>query len=559
VVPIWDGGTRDALNECTMTRRNIVLTVLIFNLLIAALVFAEQTVGLFIYNPAAASEGYTLFSPLQTTSTYLIDNYGRQVHKWESQYIPGLATYLCENGLLLRAGDLAQQQNFESGGRGGVIQELDWSGNEVWRFEYSSDQYLQHHDIMQLPNGNILMIAWEMKTYSQAIEAGRDPALLTYFELWPDHIIEVNPDSNEGTIIWEWHIWDHLIQDHDSTKANYGQVGNAPGLIDLNYTARRQDLQGIPDWTHVNSVDYSPEFDQILLSVPGFCEVWVIDHSTTAAEAAGHTGGNSGRGGDLLYRWGNPEAYRAGTLQDRKLFFQHDAQWIQPGFPGEGNIIVFNNGLDRPGPDYSSVEEIVPPADSLGHYFLQPGASYGPEEQAWIYAAENPSDFYSATFSSAQRFPNGNTLICSGDNGIFFEINPDTEIVWLYVNPILRTGPMMQGDPIPNDPNGGRLNPVYKIRRYGIDFPGFQGHQLIPANPIEIYPHHIADLAIGVLAGSVTLTWQAILHPFALYNIYASADPFGAYYLIDSTRDMMWSGLQSQDHRFFRVTFDITP
>ncbi|MGC8644373.1 MAG: hypothetical protein ACP5XB_31305, partial [Isosphaeraceae bacterium] len=60
------------------------------------------------------------------------------------------------------------------------------------------------------------------------------------------------------------------------------------------------------------------ELDQILLSVHSFSEIWIIDHGTTTAEAATHKGGRSGKGGDLLYRWGNPQAYRAGTAADQQ-------------------------------------------------------------------------------------------------------------------------------------------------------------------------------------------------------------------------------------------------
>src|SRR5262249_36877966 len=98
-----------------------------------------------------------------------------------------------------------------------------------------------------------------------------------------------------------------------------------------------------PDWTHVNAVSYNPRFDQIMISVRETNEVWIIDHSTTTAEAAAHRGGKYGMGGDILYRWGNPRAYRAASVADQKLFAQHDAHWIPAGLPGEGNLLVFNN------------------------------------------------------------------------------------------------------------------------------------------------------------------------------------------------------------------------
>jgi hypothetical protein len=249
----------------------------------------------------------------------------------------------------------------------------------------------------------------------------------------PDHIIEVEPTGpTSGNIVWEWHIWDHLIQDYDSSKTNYGSVADHPELVDINY-GELNSL--ISDWLHSNSIDYNEEFDQILLSVRNFNEIWVIDHSTTTAEAASHTGGYGGKGGDLLYRWGNPETYRAGTTDDEKLFSQHDATWIKSGCPGEGNILIFNNGLNRPDGHYSTVDEITPPVNDNGEYYLEPGSSYGPESLTWSYVGSPPGSFYSAGISGAQRLTDGNTLICNGMAGKFFEVTPNGITIWQYVNP----------------------------------------------------------------------------------------------------------------------------
>ena len=545
-----------------MTKRVISFLLLTVIWLASTIANAQQqTVGVFVYDSIMVCDGYTLFSPRETTMTYLIDNHGRQVHSWSSEYRPGVSVYLSENGHLVRPGILASHPLFITGGGGGIIQEMDWDGNILWEYEYYGDYYLQHHDIEQLPNGNVLMIAWERKTYIECIAAGRDPSLLTYYQLWPDHVIEVEPaDSLGGTIVWEWHLWDHLIQDYDSTKANYGVVGDHPELVDLNYSGRVLMQQGIPDWTHTNSIDYNAAFDQIVLSIHGFSEIWVIDHSTTTEEAAGHTGGNSGKGGDLLYRWGNPEAYRAGTSEDRKFYFQHDAQWVEAGYPGEGNILVFNNGLQRPGLDYSSVDEIVPPVDSVGNYSWTPGTAYEPEEQVWIYVAENPTEFYSSTISGAQRLSNGNTLICDGESGIFFEVTSDTEIVWYYVNPVIPSGPMIQGNAVPVNPFGGRMNNVFKIRRYAPGFPAFQQiHQLIPGDPIELYPDWIDDVTIEYDSSAVTLRWSRILNPLVRYNIYAT-DRFSTKpYWIAATSDTAWLGTTDLPMGFLWVTFEVAP
>jgi hypothetical protein len=176
--------------------------------------------------------------------------------------------------------------------------------------------------------------------------------------------------------------------------------------------------------------------------VHAFSEFWIIDHSTTTAEAAGHTGGRSGKGGDLMYRWGNPRAYRAGGKADRMLFNQHNAHWIPRGLPGEGHILLFNNGGERPDGGYSSVDELILPVDAQGRYICKPGTSYGPEQPVWSYSAAKKPDFFSHFISGAQRLPNGNTLICSGANGTAFEVTPEREIVWKYVNPVKGGGPI---------------------------------------------------------------------------------------------------------------------
>ena len=94
-------------------------------------------------------------------------------------------------------------------------------------------------------------------------------------------------------------------------------------------------------WNHMNSIAYNATLDQIVLSVRGCNEIWTLDHSTTLAEAAGHSGGRHGRGGDLIYRSGNPAACGRGTARDKQLIQQHDAEWIPDGCPGAGHLTIF--------------------------------------------------------------------------------------------------------------------------------------------------------------------------------------------------------------------------
>jgi hypothetical protein len=373
-------------------------------------------------SPTKINEGQLLFAPMQTKNTYLVNYDGSLNTTWTSDYRPGEAVYLLEDNSILRAIKLT----YLYGGAGGGIQRIAEDGTIMWDFRYYSEDFLSHHDFEVLPDGNILAIAWDFKTREEAINAGKDPNKLTGNSFMPDHIIEVEPsDPSSGNIVWEWHAWDHLIQDYDSIKDNYGVVEDHPELIDINFGGIQAD------WLHCNSIDYNEEFDQIIIGSRTFSEVWVIDHSTTTEEAAGHSGGNSGKGGDLLYRWGNPQAYGAGRPEDQKLFQQHDAQWINPGCPGEGNILIFNNGLGRPGEDYTSVDEITPPVDENGNYTLEAGKAFGPENQTWFY----DTTFFAWYIGGTQRLPNGNTMICNGPGGDFIEVNPEKAIVWEYENP----------------------------------------------------------------------------------------------------------------------------
>ena len=433
---------------------------------------SEGKLGL-VTNAVKAAPGYTLFAPKHRNMTYLIDNQGQKVHEWtNSQYEPGQTVYLLENGNLLRC-CFTHARGFTRGGEGGRIEEYDWDDNLVWGFDYATDTHMLHHDIAVMPNGNILALAVERRGLEQCVEAGFDPALIRDGELYPDYVIEIEPTRPKGgRVVWEWHVWDHLIQERDSSKANYGRVAEHPERIDVNCNGRR-----VPAfWNHMNSIAYNEKLDQIVLSVRGCNEIWVIDHDTTTQEAAA-------KKGDLLYRWGNPAAYGQGGANSRQLFQQHDAHWIPEGHPGAGNILIFNNGLDR---GYSSVEEIVPPVNASGDYAIAQGGTYGPANPIWTYTAPNETEFFSSEISGAHRLPNGNTLICAGVLGTFFEVTPAGKTVWKYVNPVVRGGILAQGEQPGVDDRGHYLNAVFKVHRYPKDFPGLVGKDLNALGPIEL-------------------------------------------------------------------------
>ena len=459
-------------------------------------------------------EGFILFAPLRSTETYLMNADKQIVHRWKSEYPPANSAYLLENGDLMRGARDPSFDLFRGGGIGAMVERYSWDGELLWTFRYTSEDYCLHHDIAPMPNGNILMIAWERKSKEEAIAQGRDPDLLKD-DLWPDHVIEVQPDGPDGgKIVWEWHMWDHLVQDFDREKPNYGVIYEHPELIDLNntgstppstpeelrklravgYTGGGDDddddhRRGGADWLHTNAIHYNAELDQIALSAKNFSEVWIIDHSTTTEEAASHRGGKSGKGGDLLYRWGNPWSYKSGTVEDKMLFDQHDVRWIPAGYPGAGHITAFNNGQGR---EYSSVIEIETPLDDDGDYILDDEGRFGPYELAWEYTAENKKDFYSSFISGARRLPNGNTLICEGATGRYFEVNSAGEKLWEHVNTL---GGELSMEGLPNDAEKVAQeivekgeeeksfvdnNALFRVTKYGTDYAGLAGKKLEP-------------------------------------------------------------------------------
>lgn len=400
-----------------------------------------------VYNSDGLFPGYVLFNPVSSKSTYLINNEGHIVKKWTSNNL-GLSVQLKANGHLVRSYKVANSV-FNFGGLMGGIEEFDFEGNLVWDWQYSTNEYAMHHDLALLPNGNILATVWDLKSAEVAISNGRNPDLLINNAVWSERIIEIKPRGlNDADIVWQWSVWDHLVQDFDPSKANYQNVSEHPELIDLNYTIGDANLN------HINSLFYIEEFDQIVFSSRRFNEIMILDHSTNTSEASNHFGGNYGKGGDLLYRWGNPEAYKMGTLTDKKLYGQHDATYLG-GLPtnGGGNFMVFNNdGF----PNMSSVQEIKIPQQSNGAFNLHPNTNNLPIDFAWTYT--NP-EIYSPRVSGSLRLENGNTLISHGTKGLIYEIDSNSNILWKYEIPLT-------------------VNEFFKAQKYSKEYAVFENENL---------------------------------------------------------------------------------
>lgn len=450
---------------------------------------AQNTIGLTTFDHDRSFAGYNLMFPHGQGTVFLLDNCGRIAHSWpDTIFKPGNGVYLMENGDLYvcKGRNAASNPIIHAGGAGELVEVRDWDNNLLWQFVYNDASVRLHHDIAVMPNGNVLAISYERIDSATAVAAGRNPAALSEGELWPDKVIELQPDGAGGaSIVWEWRVWDHLVQDFDPLAPNFDNPAMRPERININY-----GMDASADWQHSNSVSYHPELDQIALSVPHFDELWIIDHSTTTAEAASSNGGLSGMGGDLLFRWGNPAAYSMGGPADQQLYFNHDVHWVGlrrgdgvgPVDPDYGKLAVFNN---RVGSDFSRAHLLVPVFDTVSwSYPLGGDGTWGPADFDWTYERTPPQDMYSTGLSSVQKLPNGNSLFCVGREGISFEVAPDDSVIWSYTTPLQGGVPLNQGDP---DPSTG-ANLTFRMTRYGTDYSAFDGRDLSPKGYIEGNP-----------------------------------------------------------------------
>ena len=444
-----------------------------------------QTVGLML-NAPEAFDGYTLVAPATATRTHLIDNCGRVINQWDSEYRTGESVYLLEDGSLLRTARLTSEV-FNGGGIGGRVEHFNWDGDLIWSYNLATDTAHHHHDMAYLPNGNVVLLCWEYKSPEQAAAAGRQDE----GPLWPPMLVEIAPEGAEGgTVVWEWHAWDHLIQSVDDSLPHFGAPSENVTRFNVNYGPVTGG--GFPggasggDWFHCNAVDYNEQLDQLVLNSRNWNEFYIIDHNTTSAEAAGPAG-------DLLYRWGNPQTYDRGSAEDRAFFQQHDAHWLLGEGPSstEGQdpamtMLVYNNGNGRPSGDGSSVDELILPWDGTsGMYTLPPAddptVPFGPAGLDWTWPALPSMDFHSHNISGAERQPNGNTLICEGNKGRLFEITPEGDIAWEYFTAYNQFGPIAQGDNVFG-------NATFRAYRYAPDYPAFEGRDMTPGDPVEGNP-----------------------------------------------------------------------
>lgn len=352
------------------------------------------------FEPGLVDDNYVLVNDAAANRVYLMDKQGVILHEWELSHNIGNDVFLLEDGRLLASLE-SDEPKILLGGQGGQLQFINPDNSIAWSFTYSTEDAELHHDAELLPNGNVLAMVWEKLPKEEAKSAGSAADMDLYLE----GLIEVNPATDE--IVWEWHAWDHLVQDFDPAMANYGTIGDHPRRIDLNYVQHEKG-----DIMHANGISYDPVNDLIYISVNFYNEVWVIDHSTTTEEAKSNTGGNIGVGGDLVYRFGNPEAYQ--NLQGSALFYRNH----YPNLLQADRMLIFSNGSEQ-----STVYDLQLPTP----FTLQNNTDNEPQVN-WSFT---DPDLFSPKVSGAVELENGNILITEGDYGLW-EVTRDGRVVWKF-------------------------------------------------------------------------------------------------------------------------------
>ncbi len=421
-----------------MLMKNIFALLILFTFY-----FADGQQGI-VFNSPEATTGYSLFTA--EGSTYLVDNCGDIVHRWNVSGIQNHTKLLPDGNLLYMSNNRITERN--------------WQDAVVTSVIVTDPTVKLAYEVIKLKNKNYLCIGRESITLSKMQEHGYNIQLTQ--PTISDVVVEI--DHLTGKVVWRWNLFDHIIQDVSPTKKSFGVLKDNPGKININAISTY-------DWEYtesfmINGMDYNEELDQIVLSVRKINEIVIIDHSTTTEQAMGSTGGKYKKGGDLLYRYGNPANYKRGTESQHQLYFQHNPNWIKYG-EHKGKIAVFNNNLSKNA--NSTVQIISPPIQTDGTYFLENEKPYAPLIPDVEYGkTDNKVNFASGYTSGASVLPNGNIIITEGVFGRLLEIKPDETVVWEYI--------------VPN------VNYIFRTERYDQTYPAFAGKTLVPNGNVEFPP-----------------------------------------------------------------------
>lgn len=400
--------------------------------------------GVTIYEPEKAWSGYTLL-PAEGIGALLIDMNGNVIKCWKD--FMGFPNKLLPGGYLM--GSLGRRNSAYGYQDMSDVTEIDWNGSVVWSFNQKElckdgeQEYFlarQHHDYQREGNpvgyyvpgmeckidgGNTLILCHE-DVYNKRISDKR---------LLDDCFIEVDW---EGNIVWEWHLNKHF------NELDFSEQEKAILFRNPNYHVNGG---GQSDWMHINSMSVlgpNQWYD-------AGDERFHPDNIIWDAREANIIAITSKKTGDIVWKIG-PDFTKTRELRAiRQIIGQHHAHMIPKGLSGAGNILVFDNGgwagygypsrTSKDGTkadirDHSRVLEINPVTLEL----------------VWEFTSENwyamsglvaKSYFYSPLISSAQRLPNGNTMITEGCSCRIFEVTPEKEVVWEFISPFNMSKPLI--------------------------------------------------------------------------------------------------------------------
>jgi hypothetical protein len=394
--------------------------------------------GTTIFDPQKTWSGYTIFDAPNGHGAILIDMNGNVVRQWkEIASAPG--PFRIFPGGYVMGGNVPRRPHQETI----ALLQLDWDGNEVWRFDRMEQvrtqetenengeteggelvwSSRQHHDWQREGNP----VGYYAPDMEPQVNSGKTLVLahknVTVSDISPkrledDYIYELSWD---GQVVWDWLASDHVDELGFSEEAR-----NA-----IHRSVQFNDARQSADWLHINSAAYlGPNrwYDDGDLR---FHPDNIMISSRTANIIA-----IINRNGNIVWRMGPDYTETPQLAKVGQVIGQHNPHLIPEGLPGAGNLLVFDNG-GQGGYGFSN------PARPTGTNAMTRDSSRVLEinpvtlEIVWEYSLGGTErfNFYSAYVSNAQRLPNGNTLVNEGMDGRMFELTPEQEIVWEYVSP----------------------------------------------------------------------------------------------------------------------------
>lgn len=433
--------------------------------------------GTTIYDKAGAWSGYTVFPSVK--GALLIDMNGREINLWAG--LSGFPNKILPGGHILGSSGAHSGKRFFQEQKD-LIQ-VDFDGNIVWKFERTEQDgeewtSRQHHDFQREGSP----VGYYAPGQEPLAEGGKTLLLvhenvvnrdISDVDLLDDKVIEID---EQGNILWSWKASDHF-EEFGFDKAARRVLRKNPNITG----------EAGGDWLHINSLstlgpnrhydggDERFHPDNLILDSRNANILFIVDRVT----------------GNIVWRLG-PDFSEKSSGKIGWIIGQHHLHLIPKGLPGEGDLLVFDNGgaggYGAPNPaspdgrnyavrDHTRILQFSPVT-------LEITWQYTPAEAGHSFL--DASKFYSSFISSAQRLPNGNTLVTEGADGRLFEITPDHKIVWEYINPYYH-----------NFFGGFRSNMVYRAYRVPYDWiPGIEKPTEIQVTPPDVSAFRIAGAGL---------------------------------------------------------------